>query len=72
MDSASAATARNVEAARTAAGVTIMDLSAASGIPYASLHRLLRGQAAWKLEQLAAVAAPLGVNPSELVEFQAA
>lgn len=72
MDTSSAATTRNVEAARESAGVSIPELSSASGIPYVTLYRLLRGQASWKLDQLAAVAASLSVAPADLVAFEEA
>lgn len=65
------ATAGRVAAAVKAAGITRRDLSDRSGIPYTTLFRKINGYTSFNLEELAAVARVLEVQPSSLVDFGA-
>lgn len=69
MDTTRQATARKVDAVREAAGMTIKDLSVASGIPYATLYRELKGQSSFDFDDIDALAVAMGVPQRDLVEF---
>lgn len=64
------ATAEKVAAARLDAGVSLQHLAEATGIPYATLHRKITGRSSFDLDQLAAVANALGVDPRDLLPFE--
>lgn len=56
-----------IEAARKDKGVSMNALADQAGIPYATLRRSLKGGRALNLLELRAIAATLGVNPSQLL-----
>ena len=71
METTTAATAARVSAAVSQAGMSRLNLSEASGIPYTTLGRKLRGLSSWTVEEIDHVARALSVEPASLVEFRA-
>ena len=62
-----AAVAATLRAERGAAGLTMEQLAARSGIVRITLHRVLHSQRAMTVAQLAALAAVFDMTPSELL-----
>jgi len=63
------ATAAQVSAAVTSAGITRRDLSNASGIAYTTLFRKLQGHVAFNVEEIDAIARVLDVTPDALIDW---
>ncbi len=72
METPRSATASKVAAAVEAAGLTRLHLSDATGIPYTTLYRKLNGHSAYTLDEIASIAAVIGVAPVDLVAFEVA
>lgn len=66
------ATAELVDAARVEANLTRRDLSDASGIAYATLHRKLNGHVPFNVEEIATIAGIVRKPAASLVPFGAA
>lgn len=62
------ATSKAIGAERGIAGMTVRDLASASGIPERSLMRVLQAERDIKVNQVAQIAAALGIYPHELIE----
>lgn len=67
MDSLTIRTASVVLAAIEAAGMTQLGVSDATGIPRATLIRRLKGQSAFTIAELEAIAEVLGIAVSQLL-----
>ncbi|MDB1503309.1 helix-turn-helix domain-containing protein [Bifidobacterium adolescentis] len=62
------ATAKAIAAERSAAGLTIKELSEKSGVPERTLIRMLKNERDIKVTQIAQLAEVFGINPHELIE----
>lgn len=62
------ATAKAIAAERSAAGLTIKDLSEKSGVPERTLIRMLKNERDIKVTQIAQLSEVFGINPHELIE----
>lgn len=62
------ATAKALSAERAAAGLTIKELSNASGVPERTLIRMLKNERDIKITQVAQISAALGIYPHEIIE----
>ena len=62
------ATAKAIAAERSAAGLTIKELSEQSGVPERTLIRMLKNERDIKVTQIAQLAEVFGINPHELIE----
>ncbi|WP_083940869.1 helix-turn-helix domain-containing protein [Schaalia vaccimaxillae] len=60
--------ARNVRALAAAAGHSQSSLSRALGMSQTQTHKRWKGSIAWTLDELAEVAAVLGVSPAVLID----
>ena len=63
------ATAKALTAERAISGLTVRQLATRSGIPLSSLMRILSAEREIKVNQVASLAAALGVYPHEVVEY---
>lgn len=62
------ATAKAIAAERSAAGLTIKELSEKSGVPERTLIRMLKNERDIKVTQIAQLSEVFGINPHELIE----
>lgn len=62
------ATAKAIAAERSAAGLTIKELSEKSGVPERTLIRMLKNERDIKVTQIAQLADVFSINPHELIE----
>lgn len=62
------ATAKAIAAERSAAGLTIKELSEKSDVPERTLIRMLKNERDIKVTQIAQLAEVFGINPHELIE----
>ena len=62
------ATAKAIAAERSAAGLTIKELSEESGVPERTLIRMLKNERDIKVTQIAQLSEVFGINPHELIE----
>lgn len=62
------ATAKAIAAERSAAGLTIKELSEKSGVPERTLIRMLKNERDIKVTQIAQLAEVFGINSHELIE----
>lgn len=60
-------TAKKVEAARQAAGVSLLSLANQAGIAYTTLHRRIAGHSSFYMEELHSIAKALNVPVTSFV-----
>jgi DNA-binding Xre family transcriptional regulator len=61
---------RRVSAAMADASISKIKLADLAAIPYTTLHRKLKGQTAFTLDDILVIAQALRVNPSDLLQTQ--
>lgn len=61
------AVAKAIAAERAISGMTVRELSAASGIPVSTLMRIIKAERDIKVDQLAKLGAAMGVDPASFL-----